>query len=351
MHGQSMERSDLPDLKGMTPQEIDRFCAGTLGQRPGQGLRAAALLFRDRVEDLAAADVLNRAFREQLRAGSRTSSLAVEGTERSDDGTIKLLYRLEDGNTVEGVLIPGPDRFTLCLSSQAGCASGCRFCLTGRGGLVRNLTPAEMVNQVFAAAGPAEGRAITNLVLMGAGEPLRNYDAVVRFIAIATDPAGMAFSPRRVTLSTCGIAPAIERLADDGVPASLAVSLNAATDAVRSSLMPVNDRYPLPRLLESLRYYTARTGGKVAIEYVLCRGVNDTPEDARRLCGLLEGLPCMVNLLLFNPFPGAELQRPDNSSLSAFRDTLVRNEIITVVRKSRGRDILAACGQLRAAGT
>lgn len=343
-----MDQTLLPDLKGMTPQEIDRFCTERLAQRPGQGLRAAALLFRNRLEDPAAMTGLNRAFREQLRSSCRSSVLVVERTDRSDDGTVKLLYRLDDGHAVEGVLIPMPERFTLCVSSQVGCASQCGFCLTGRGGFIRNLSTAEMVSQVFAAQGHAGGRTISNLVLMGTGEPLNNYDAVVKFITIAADRGGMAFSPRRVTLSTCGIAPLIERLADDGVPASLAVSLNASTDAVRSSIMPVNDRFPLAHLLRSLRYYAERTGSKVTIEYVLFKRVNDSPEDARRLCALLEGLPCMVNLLPFNPFPGASLEQPDAAALSAFRDILIRNKIVAVVRKSKGRDILAACGQLRA---
>jgi 23S rRNA (adenine2503-C2)-methyltransferase len=337
------------DLKGMTPADIDRFCTERLHQRAGQGLRAAALLFRGRIEDIAAMTDLNRPFREQLRAACRISSLAVEHSEVSADGSTKLLYRLDDGNSVEGVLLPGPGRLTLCVSTQVGCASACGFCLTGRGGLVRNLAPSEIVNQVFAAERHAGGREVSNIVLMGTGEPLNNYDAVRTFVGIATDRHGLGFPPKRVTVSTCGIAPMIERLADDGVAASLAVSLNATTDQVRDRIMPVNRSWPLERLMSALRYYTERTGRTVTIEYVLFRDVNDTSDDAHRLVALTEGLPSMVNLLMFNPFPGCAFETPDQERLSRFRDILVRASRITVVRKSLGRDIGAACGQLRAA--
>lgn len=339
----------IVDLKGMTPKEIDRFCTEALGRRSGQGLRVAQWLFRKHVEDFNRMDGINRPFREQLKARCHISSLAVERTENADDGTKKLLYLLDDGNTVEGVLIPGSGRLTLCVSSQVGCASGCGFCRTGNGGFIRNLAPAEIVNQVFAASGQNEGRSISNIVLMGSGEPLSNFDAVRSFIETATDPFGLGFPPKRVTISTCGLAPAIERLADEEVPASLAVSLNATTDGVRDRLMPVNRSWPIGRLMRSLRYYTERTGRSVTIEYVLFRDVNDSSEDALRLVDLTEDLPCMVNMLTFNPYPGCVFEPSGAERLAIFRDILVRASRIAVVRKSRGRDINAACGQLRAA--
>jgi 23S rRNA (adenine2503-C2)-methyltransferase len=274
----------------------------------------------------------------------------VEQRSASGDGTEKLLYRLEDGNSIEGVLIPGPGgRLTLCVSSQVGCASGCGFCLTGSGGLVRNLTVPELVNQVFAAWNIARKTSITNIVLMGTGEPLSNYDAVKSFIEIATDRNGMGFSPRKVTLSTCGLAPMIEKLANDSVDVSLAVSLNATTDAVRGLLMPVNKTYPIARLMEAVNYYCKTTGRTATIEYVLFKGVNDSFDDVKRLMELLQDLPCMINILLFNPFPGSAFERPDEQRAFVFRDILVTNGFVTVVRNSRGRDIHAACGQLRAA--
>jgi 23S rRNA (adenine2503-C2)-methyltransferase len=340
--------TDIIDLKALTPRELDAFCAERLGRKPGQGLRVAVLLYRKRLENLDAMTDLNRSFREQLKRHCAISVLPAEKRGRSEDGVEKLLYRLKDGDSVEGALIPGPGgRLTLCVSSQVGCASGCAFCLTGSAGLVRNLSVSEIVSQVFAAGRFAE-RPITNIVLMGAGEPLANYDAVKNFVEIATDRNGMGFSPRKVTLSTSGHAPRIMQLADDGVEASLAISLNATTDDVRSAVMPVNRTWPIASLLEAARYYCRKTGRSVAVEYVLLKNVNDSPDDARRLTDLVQGLPCMINVLLFNAFPGAPFERPDEQCAFAFRKLLVANGLVTVVRNSRGTGVGAACGQLRA---
>ncbi len=339
----------LIDLKSLTPREIDLFCVERLGQRPGQGARIAVWLYRNKTEDIDSMLDINRVFREGLKQNAKISGLEVRERRMSGDGTEKLLYALDDGNAVEGVLIPGPGgRLTLCVSSQVGCASGCGFCLTGSNGLVRNLTLSEIVNQVF-AAGKSASAPVTNLVLMGTGEPLSNYETVKSFIEIATDRNGMGFSPRKVTVSTCGLAPMIERLADDNVDVSLAVSLNATTDAVRDRIMPVNRTYPIERLMQAVRYYTDKTGRTVTIEYVMFKDVNDSVEDIKRLMTLLENLPCMINLLFFNPFPGCSYKRPEEQRVFLFRDMLVNNSFVTVVRNSRGRDIHAACGQLRAA--
>jgi 23S rRNA (adenine2503-C2)-methyltransferase len=340
------------DLKGLTPGEIERFCTERLGQKPGQGTRVAVWLYRRNIEDIDAMADVNRPFREQLKLHASISRLAIEQRVTSGDGTEKFLYRLDDGNTIEGVLIPGQGgRLTLCVSSQVGCASGCGFCFTGSGGLVRDLTVSELVNQVFAARQAVGDKNMSNIVLMGTGEPLSNYDAVKSFIEIVTDRNGMEFSPRKVTLSTCGLARMIEKLADDDVDVSLAVSLNATTDDVRSALMPVNKTYPIARLMQAVRYYCDKSGRTVTIEYVLFKGVNDSPEDVKRLMALLQDLPCMINLLLFNPFPGASFDRPDEQRVFVIRDILVTNGFVTVVRNSRGRDIHAACGQLRAAAS
>jgi len=332
----------------MTPLEIDRYCAAELGQRKGQGLRLAVQIYRKRREAFDAMTDLNRLFREQLASRCTITALTVERSEAADDGTVKLLYRLADGNTVEGVLIPGPSRLTLCISTQVGCASGCGFCLTGSGGLVRNLTAAEIVNQIFAAEKTALGHPVTNIVLMGTGEPLSNYDAVLQFIETSTDRHGLGFSPKKVTLSTCGLAPMIERLADDGVNVSLAVSLNATTDTIRDRIMPVNRAFPIERLLRAVRYYGTKTGRSVTIEYVLFKGLNDSDGDAARLGELLQGVACMINILMFNPFSGSSYERPDEERVYAFRNLLLRNGHVAVVRNSMGRDISAACGQLRA---
>jgi len=337
---------NLTDLKGLTPRQIDLFCTEKLGQKPGQGTRVAVWLLRKQVETFDAMEDLNRPFREQLKRHCTISTLPIERRSASEDGTEKLLYRLDDGNSVEGVIIPGPGRLTLCVSSQVGCASGCGFCLTGSGGLMRNLSTAEIVNQVFAAVKEAQAQ-VTNIVLMGTGEPLGNFDAVKSFVKIATDRNGMGFSPRKVTLSTCGLAPMIERMAGE-MDASLAVSLNATTDEVRDRIMPVNKTYPIARLMQALRYYCDTTGRTVTIEYVLFKDINDSYDDARRLMELLKDLPCMINILLFNPFPGCAYERPDEKRAFVLRDMLVQEGYVTVVRNSRGRDINAACGQLRA---
>ncbi len=342
--------NDTVDLKGMTPDEIEQYCFRHLGQKPGQGMRVAALLFRKKIEDFDAMTDVNRPFREQLKRHCTLSRLTVEQRVAAEDTTEKLLYRLDDGNTIEGVLIPGPGgRLTLCVSTQVGCASGCGFCRTGQAGLARSLAAAEIVNQVFAAQHIA-GRAFTNVVLMGTGEPLSNYDAVRSFVQIATGRSGMGFSNRKVTISTCGLAPAIERMADDpDMDASLAVSLNATTDALRDRIMPVNKAYPLARLMEALNYYCKATANTVTIEYALFKGLNDSDRDAARLMELLSGLPCMINVLLFNPFPGAAFERPEEERAYSFRNLLLRHGFVAVVRNSRGADINAACGQLRAA--
>lgn len=338
------------DLKGLTPKQIEHFCVTELGQKPGRGLAIAAQLFRDRVEDISAMTRINRSLRAGIASRCEVSTISVESTEASKDGTLKLLYRLRDGNTVEGVLIPGPNnRLTLCISTQVGCASGCKFCATGRSGFIRNLTTAEMVNQIFAAQKIAGTATVTNLVLMGTGEPLANYEAVKTFVDIATDRNGMGYPGRKVTVSTSGIAHMIERMANE-IEASLAVSLNATTDEVRSRLMPINEAYPISRLMQSIRRYTEKTGRSVTVEYVLIKGVNDSIEDANRLAELFSEIPCMINILIFNPFPGSPFERPDEERASVFRDVLVGRDIVAVVRKSRGRDIQAACGQLRAAG-
>ncbi len=342
----------MTDLKSLTPREIDRFCVEELGQKPGQGTRVAVWLYRRKVEEFDSMTDLNRPFREQLKRHVSISQLMVERRSTSEDGTEKLLYRLGDGNTIEGVLIPGPGgRLTLCVSSQVGCASACGFCLTGSAGLVRNLTVPEIVNQFFAAHKIIGDRPISNIVLMGTGEPLSNYGAVKVFIEIVTDQNGMGFSPRKVTLSTCGLAPMIEKLANDGVDVSLAVSLNATADDVRDRIMRVNKTYPIARLMQAVRYYCDKTGRTVTIEYVLFKGVNDTFDDVKRLMEILKDLPCMINILLFNPFPGCSFERPDEQRAFVFRDMLVNNGFVTVVRNSRGRDIHAACGQLRAAAS
>ncbi len=335
-----------PTIFGMSPAELAQMCAH-IGVKPMHAERLSAHFFRRGNLDPAAIADLPEALRRHLATGLDWPQTRLVADRLAEDGTRKLLLAMPDDREVETVLIPAAGRLTQCISTQVGCAVGCTFCLTATAGLTRNLTAAEMVLQILGAERIA-GMRPRNLVLMGMGEPLHNYDEVARFLAIVTDPKGMAFSPNRVTLSTAGLVPAIRRLLEDDLPCNLAVSLNATTDAVRSQIMPINRKYPLAELLETIRDYVRMRGGKrVLIEYVMLAGINDSLADAERLCALLAGIDSTVNLLPFNEFPGNPYKRPSDAQVSAFRQVLVDHSLVAVVRESRGRDISAACGQLR----
>jgi 23S rRNA (adenine2503-C2)-methyltransferase len=298
----------------------------------------------DEMTDIAKAE------REMLAAAFELPELRVLRTEQSRDGTSKYLFALPDGHTIESVLIPDEDRCTLCISSQVGCQQACRFCLTGRGGFIRNLLAHEIAGQVLAVSRLMDRggkRCITNIVLMGMGEPLANYGEVLKALEIITGSKGLAFSPRRITLSTDGLVPEIAKLGKSGIKVNLAVSLNATTDELRSGIMPVNRRYPLSELLAACRRYPLDPRRRITFEYVLLQGVNDSTADAQRLAKLLRGIKCKVNLIPFNPFPGSEFKRPDDDTVRRFQKVLLEHNYTAPVRESRGRDISAACGQLR----
>jgi len=264
----------------------------------------------------------------------------------SSDDTRKLLFQLDARAAIEAVLIPDPPRLTLCISSQAGCGMGCAFCATARLGLLRNLSPTEIVGQVLAAQGQLRpDERISNIVFMGMGEPLANYDAVVQAVEILTAEWGLGFSARRVTVSTVGIVPAMARLVQD-TAVNLAVSLSATTDAQRSRIMPVNRRYPLETLLTMCRSLPIPQRRRITFEYVMLAGVNDTLEDADRLIKLLRGIRSKVNLIPFNPFPGAGFSSSSDAVIARFQERLLAAQVHATIRHSRGRDIAAACGQL-----
>ena len=307
----------------------------------------SASVFRRYNPDLDAITELPNVLRQYLAEHACMFEPECTASQKAADGTQKLLLKMPDEKEVETVLIQAAGRLTQCVSTQVGCAAGCTFCLTATAGLTRNLTAAEMVSEVFAGQ-RISGRNVRNLVLMGMGEPLHNYDEVAHFVRIATDPKGMAFSPNRVTLSTSGLVPAIYRMIEDELPCNLAVSLNATTDDVRNRIMPINRKYPIAILMQAVRdYIVARGNKRVLIEYVMLAGVNDSLDDVARLCALLDGLDCTINLLPFNPFDGSEFKRPDDAVVSAFRTKLAEAGKVVVVRESKGRDISAACGQLK----
>ncbi|GAB4280232.1 MAG: 23S rRNA (adenine(2503)-C(2))-methyltransferase RlmN [Deferrisomatales bacterium] len=320
-----------------------------MGERPFRAGQVMQWVYKRGVLDIDRMTDLARPLRAELARRASLRLPAVEQDLRSRDGTRKLLLRLADGERVETVLIPDEERLTQCVSSQVGCAMGCAFCRTGTMGLVRHLTAGEIVSQVVLARqllGPE--RRVTNVVFMGMGEPLHNLDNVVRAFRILSDDHGLNITRRRLTVSTCGLVDAMRRLPAEVLP-SLAVSLNATTDAVRDRIMPVNRRYPIAVLLEALKELPLPPRARHTIEYVLLGGVNDSPEDARRLVRLLSGVRCKVNLIAYNPHESSPFRAPTPEAVAAFQSQLLEKNFTAVLRKSRGQDILAACGQLKAA--
>jgi 23S rRNA (adenine2503-C2)-methyltransferase len=272
---------------------------------------------------------------------------SIQTTQTAVDGTTKWLLRLADGRQIESVYIPDTPAQTFCISTQVGCAMACAFCLTGKMGLVRNLTAGEIAGQVRVLAHQTGlARSTFNIVLMGMGEPLHNYDATMKALRILADERGLGVHPRRVTLSTVGLLPALERLATEPLMPNLAISLHATTDETRSALVPLNKRYDLKALLDACRRFPVSRRARITFEYVMLADVNDSAEDARRLARLLSGIRGKVNLLPLNEAPGIPFRRPDDARVSAFARILAEHDIRVSVRKSRGRDIRAACGQL-----
>lgn len=320
-----------------------------LGEPAYRGRQLMEWLYRHGVTDLEAMTNLPKGLRERLAQRIWAASAAVARVQVSRDGTRKYLLRLPDGEMVEAVLIPEGKRRTACLSSQIGCGIGCRFCATALLGLIRNLTPGEIVGQL-AAIQRESGQRVTNVVMMGMGEPLANYTNVIRALHLMNDPLGFGLGARRLTVSTVGIVPRIRELAREDLQVGLAVSLHAPDDETRDRLVPINRRYPVHELLDACREYVALTHRRVTFEYVLLRGVNDSPAAARRLAALLDGLLCHVNLIPFNPVPETGFERPDKAVVQAFHQELAARSIPATVRRSRGSDIDAACGQLRRRG-
>ncbi len=289
---------------------------------------------------------LPQALREELAQHFSIPHLSPAVVSRSKDGTRKLLFNLDPTAAIEAVLIPEPPRLTLCISSQAGCGMGCAFCATARLGLIRNLSASEIVAQVLAAQAQLHGdERISNIVFMGMGEPLANYDNLVQAIEMLSAPWGVGLSGRRLTVSTVGLVPQMQRLMTE-TDVHLAVSLTATSDAQRDELMPINRRYPLAELLDMCRQLPIRERQRITFEYVLLAGVNDTPQDATRLIRLLHGIRAKVNLIPFNPFPDAGFERTPEDAVMQFRKVLLAADLGATIRRSRGRDIQAACGQL-----
>ena len=304
-------------------------------------------IHRRGVTDFASMTDLGRALRSRLDDELRVGTPEPVRTERSVDGTVKFLLQLADGHLIESVYIPDTPSNTFCLSTQVGCAMRCAFCLTGKMGIVRNLTAGEIVGQVRVLA--RELGMLTqrfNIVLMGMGEPLHNYDETMKALRMLAEEHGLAVSPRRVTLSTVGVLPALERLATEPLMPNLAVSLHSTTEDQRDSLVPINRKYGLKELLDACRRFPLKRRNRITFEYVMLKDVNDTPEDARRLVKLLNGIKSKVNLLPLNEAAGIPFERPSDETVTGFAQILADHYVTVSVRKSRGRDIRAACGQL-----
>ncbi len=366
------ENAQGPELRSMSLGEL-----ALLVDRMGEKQYRARQLFRwlhfRGAASLEEMSDLPRSFRERLAAEARLDTLSIDAVQQSIDGTRKYRLRTREGKFIEAVYMPdeaGPASFdpeadeeepqtrvrrTLCVSTQVGCAMGCGFCMTATMGLLRNLTAGEICDQVYRvnadlrALGLPAARPLTNLVYMGMGEPLHNYANVMRSLALLLHEEGANFSHRHITVSTSGLVPNIVRFGEESL-VKLAVSLNATTDQQRARLMPVDKKWNIASLMEAVRKFPSRQGRRVTFEYVLLEGVNDSDEDAVRLAGLLRGLPVKVNLIPYNENPGLGFGDPGAERLAAFRKVLSAHGVVSMVRKNRGRDISAACGQLAVQG-
>jgi len=346
-----MDTATAPtNLLGLTRSELEAFVAG-LGEKPFRARQLMKWMYRRGVGDIAAMTDLGKVFRERLAAEAEIRVPEILHRQVSSDGTRKWLLRFEGDQAIEMVFIPEPGRGTLCISSQVGCAMDCTFCSTAQQGFNRNLEVAEITGQVWLAnrelgAAPGGDRLITNVVFMGMGEPLANYRNVVPAAELMMDDYGFDLSRRRVTVSTSGLVPQMLRIAEE-TNVALAVSLHAPNDALRSQLVPINRRHPIADLLAACWHYVERQNARnVTFEYVMLDGVNDRPEHARELAALLRGRPAKVNLIPFNPFPGTRYRRSPEHVIASFRDRLLKDGVIATVRRTRGDDIDAACGQL-----
>ena len=341
-----------PSLYDLTLAELTAWVAGQ-GEPAYRARQLFHELYQRGVSDVAAMTELPKRFRQQVAEAFAVETVSPLESQQSADGTVKWLSKLVDGQLIETVLIPAPrksagpaeQRRTVCVSTQVGCAYACAFCASGQQGFRRNLTAGEIVQQVLLVQ-RAAGR-VSNVVFMGMGEPLANYDQLLKAIRILNAPEGLKLGARKITISTVGLAPMIERLSKEGLQIEISVSLHAPTDELRSRLMPVNRKYPLTQLIPTCRAYVEATRRLITFEYILIDQVNDGPQQAKELAALLKGLLCTVNLIPCHPTPGTTWQRPPQARMLAFERTLLTAGIPATLRRSRGLDIDGACGQLR----
>ncbi len=334
------------DCKSMLPEELKNLVA-ELGEKPFRAGQLFSWMHEKNVGSYEEMTNLSAAFREKL---AEKYPMAIPECVQMQvsklDGTRKFLFRLSDGNVVESVWMEYHHGNSVCISTQVGCRMGCRFCASTLGGWIRNLKPSEMLEQIYQIQ-RIMGKRISNIVLMGTGEPMDNYDAVVRFIRLVSHEKGLNISQRNITVSTCGIVPKIREFAEEGLNVTLALSLHAPTDEKRRALMPIANKYSLREVLEACRYYYDKTGRRLTFEYSLVGGQNDSQEDARELASLLKGLNCHVNLIPVNPIKERNYVQSGQKVIEAFKNKLEKYKINVTIRREMGRDIDGACGQLR----
>lgn len=343
----------LPNLIGLSREELTAAMTG-IGQPAFRARQLWNWIYHRGETDFAKMSNLSKDFRAALSERFVVQRPAISVDRKSIDGTRKWLLKFPDGQEVESVHIPESDRGTLCVSSQVGCTLTCKFCHTGTQKLVRNLTANEIVGQVMNARdhlgewpSPPDGRMLSNIVMMGMGEPLYNYDNVAKALKIIMDSEGISISKRRITLSTAGVVPMIERAGQE-LGVNLAISLHAVTDDLRNEIVPINKKYPIAQLMQACRDYpTLSNARRITFEYVMLKDVNDSAADARALIKLIKGIPAKVNLIPFNPWPGAPYERSTQESIDAFSDIVFNAGYASPVRTPRGEDIMAACGQLK----
>ena len=334
------------DCKSMLPEEL-KVLAEQLGEKPFRAAQLFGWMHEKNVRSYDEMTNLPAPFRKRMETEYPLTVLDCVKMQVSKlDGTRKFLFRLEDGNVVESVWMEYHHGNSVCISTQVGCKMGCRFCASTLGGWVRNLKPSEMLEQIYQIQRIMNDR-VSNIVLMGTGEPMDNYDAVVRFIRLVSHEKGLNISQRNITVSTCGIVPKIRQFADEGLNVTLALSLHAPNDEKRRELMPIANRYSLEEVLAACRYYFDRTGRRLTFEYSLVGGKNDSEEDARQLAGLLKGLNCHVNLIPVNPIKERNYVQSGQKVIEAFKNKLEKYKINVTIRREMGRDIDGACGQLR----
>jgi 23S rRNA (adenine2503-C2)-methyltransferase len=340
----------MQNIVGFPEEEIKEFIV-ELGEKPFRASQILTWIYHHKARGFDVMTNLSKDLRARLSENFLYSLPPIKKKSTSSDGTIKYLFEFEDGSDIESVWMPSEGRNTLCISTQVGCRMACTFCLTGQLGLKRNLSSAEIVGQIMAVdrdLEESEKNPISNVVIMGMGEPLDNYEELVKAIRLMVSPHAMKISNRKVTLSTSGLVDKIKRFAEEDLHVNMAISLNATENSTRSDIMPINKKHTIEELMETLRTYPLKATRRLTFEYVLLRGVNDSHEDAVRLGKMLHGFKCKINLIPFNSFDRSDFQTPHENRVSQFQEYLLARNFTVFVRKNRGTDILGACGQLAA---